>query len=242
MLDILPTHHSNLHGFHKIDNIFSHNSSIPMATHKKIILGGWRKFAEDAGVNKKEPLENFDWMPSHDEYYYNDCHDALNKVDGAREWLKAYTWDEHDYSESFYCDMATSIGSQMSGGHTNASFIAIMWSYKAALNDWDAWVYETKNRIALADYKEKQVSLYTLREILRWCYNWYKYAANPVSADAAEIALNIQTKCSALGLSGSIPEIQIELESIQGELQLLQALDEQGVHEGFRMRDAMRAE
>ena len=213
-----------------------------MATHKKIILGGWRKFAEDAEVNKKEPVENFDWMPSEEQYYYNDCHDALNKVDGAREWLKAYTCDKEEYSQSFYCEMASNIGSQMTGGHTNASFIAIMWSYKSALNNWDAWVYETKNRVALADYKTQQVSLYTLKELLKWCYKWYKYAANPVSADAAEIALDIQTKCSALGLTGSIPAIQIELESIQGELQMLQALDEQGVYEGFRMRDAMRAE
>jgi len=188
-----------------------------MEQAKKFIAGGWLTFAEETGVNKKEPVENFEWMSSDKQYYFIDCHDALEKVEGAREWLKAYTCDEAD--EPFWCEMATSVGSHMSGGHTNESFISIMWSYKDALNNWDNWVYETKKRDAQKEYMKCQVSLFTLRELLQMCYTWFKYEGQ--WAGEIEYILKRRT-----GLTGTVPEIQLGLEGLLAELNIIQALNE----------------
>jgi len=138
------------------------------ASTRSILVGGWKAFAEDNGVNTKEPVENFDWMPSEsDKGYYLDCRDALDRVEGSREWLKAYTCAKDDYP--FSCSMADKVTPHMSKGHSGASMTCLLWSYKRLLNDWDNWVFLTKNEHYQRLYKNRQISSSICHALLTMC-------------------------------------------------------------------------
>lgn len=138
---------------------------------RRIIAGGWAFFANEAGVNKKEDLENFEWLTcSSDRTAYEDCRQALDQVEGSREWLKTYTSKRNEFS--FHCDMADKIGSLMSVAHSGASFTTLLWFYKNALNNWDKWVYSTKKYEAVKAYKECQIEYGRIMHFLYLCNIW----------------------------------------------------------------------
>ena len=132
----------------------------------KRCFGGWKAFAEENGVNKKEEMENFDWLPSEwDKFAYVDCRQALDGVEGSREWLKTYVRSKEEYS--FSCEMSNSLVALMRTGHSGASFTGLMWSYKNLLNDWDTWVFLTKKHHYRREYKQRQIEQMTCFRLLQ---------------------------------------------------------------------------
>jgi hypothetical protein len=140
-----------------------------VTSSKKIIVGSWTAYAEEHGVNKKEPVETFDWLSTeHDPFAYKDLKAALDRVDGAREWLKTYTKrSRHDYS--FSEPIGEQIRVLLTVGHSGASGTALMWDYKRALNDWDGWVFAKKRQSAMRTYEKTQINLYTVDYLLWHC-------------------------------------------------------------------------
>lgn len=137
---------------------------------KKFMLQGWKTFAEENGVNKKESMETFEWCSPEEKFYLSDCKDGLEKVEGAKEWLKTYICPKNEYPFS------TGIGEQivLSDKHSGASFHSIMWRYKYLLNNWDTFVYEQKKRVAVRAYKDSIPPSYIYRRLLANCEYYLK--------------------------------------------------------------------
>lgn len=137
---------------------------------KKFILGGWKRFAEENGVNKKEPMETFDWCSPEEKFYLSDCRDGLEKVEGAKEWLKTYTCPKKEDPFS------TGLGEKivLSDHHSGASFQSILWRYKYLLNNWDTFVYEQKKRVTVKAYKDLIPPSYVYRRLLANCTYYLK--------------------------------------------------------------------
>ena len=134
-------------------------------TPKKFLLQGWKAFAEERGVNTKEEPETFAWCDSYDRHYLEDCRAALEKVEGAKEWLKTYTCGKKDYPFS------TGLGPQiiLDGGHSGASFTGTMWRYKYLLNNWDTYVYEQKKSVAVEAYRAITPPNYVYNRLVANC-------------------------------------------------------------------------
>jgi len=139
---------------------------------QKILVGGWAAYAEEHGVNKKELVETFDWLPpQHSPFYYTDLKAALEKVDGAKEWLKNYTKknrNEYSFSEP----IADQIMKLTTVGHSGASGTGLLWDYQSALKDWDTWVFKKKRYAARETYKKAQIDLWTVDSLLCRCDTW----------------------------------------------------------------------
>ena len=150
-----------------------------MSTPTVIYVGGWARFREESGATRKEAVEDFSWMgeqgivgASHpctfgsksDRMYYEDCREALGRVAGSKEWLKAYVGVEEG-SGRLNFDDTTARQILLHQGHSGSSWCGIMWSYKALLNDWDGWVLATKERQALREYREIQVPDYVFSRL-----------------------------------------------------------------------------
>jgi hypothetical protein len=144
-----------------------------MPASTNIYFGGWAKFREESGATRKEALEDFSWMGeqnivgaripvkfgnSSDRFYYEDCRDALGRVEGSKEWLKGYVGVEEGSGLNFQDGMASQI--RLHQGHSGSSWCGIMWSYRALLNDWDGWVLRFKEKQALWEYKQIQAPEY----------------------------------------------------------------------------------
>lgn len=166
--------------------------------NQKILVGGWTAYAEQHGVNQKEPMETFDWLPpQHSPFEYKDLKAAIEKVDGAKEWLKAYVKKKKEYS--FSCAMANQIIQLVTVGHSGASGTMLMWDYKRLLNDWDGWVYQKKRYIALEAYKRTQVDLLTVHELLWQCN--YCLTQGTGASDYAATEARLISECGRLQYS-----------------------------------------
>jgi hypothetical protein len=150
-----------------------------MTSPNKIYPGGWAAFREESGATRKEAREDFSWMGEQeivgagvsrkfssksDRMYYEDCREALARVVGAKEWLKAYVGVEEGSGRLNFQD-AKGREIQLHHGHSGSSWCAIMWSYKALLNDWDGWVLATKERQALREYRDIQAPDYVFSRL-----------------------------------------------------------------------------
>jgi hypothetical protein len=147
----------------------------------KILLDGWKGYAEKKDITKTEPMENFDWMDSSIAYDYNDCRDALGKVDRARDWLKAYT----NTYPPFSCEMAVSI--PLGSHHSGASAMSIFSSYRYLLNNWDTFVFATKKESALSEYKKKIPCISVYYSIVGNCSAYMNEGASETSPLYEEI-------------------------------------------------------
>jgi hypothetical protein len=189
-------------------------------SNKRIIVGGWKAFAEQAGVNKKEPMENFDWIPSEeDKMYYNDMRTALDTVEGSRDFVKNYVYVKNTLS--FGGPIGNALAKASSVGHSGASASAILWSYQNALKDWDTFVFKTKEHESLREYKKQQVPIWQVENLLMDCHAcifdsiWYR-------GDAAKLEEKIKLECAKLCFTGTIREIKIVLEEILNDLNTIQ--------------------
>ena len=174
-----------------------------------IYIGGWARFREECDVTKKEPVEDFSWMgraPSElhswrwtmsDVSDYEECREALNRVEGAREYLKNYVAVEE--GEGF--DFRDPIGEQIVLGshHSGASYFALLWSYKALLNDWDGWVLRRKEHVAFQEYRKVQVK----SDIITGLYYSAAAVMNGMRAQESELMARARNH----GLHGSLDEV-----------------------------------
>ena len=191
-----------------------------------IIIGGWNIFAEYSGVNQKEPVETFEWISnSSDRFFYEDCRDALIKVDGAKEWLKNYTYNKKESRLQFNSGLGIQI--ELSHNHSGASHSSILWSYKHLLNDWNSWVYKSKRYSGMRAYKEQQISLSNVLDLLSQCDKWVSY--DGVGHEALLIENAIKAKWSSFELKGEVLEdvtilkIQTILKQIQNDWLMIRA-------------------
>lgn len=117
-----------------------------------IRIGGWTAFSEARGMNKKEEPENFDWMKKDDAFWYTDLRAALDVTPGSREFLRCLK--PEDPSRGPIID---AVQDKVSGYHSGSSLSSLFSCYRAALNDWDSWVLDTKRRQILDDYRKLQI-------------------------------------------------------------------------------------
>jgi len=199
-------------------------------SNNKIIVGGWPAFAEANGVNKKEPAETFEWMPSEsDKFYYNDMRNALDLVEGSREWLKAYTFDKAKEKYAFSSEIASNLIKAMSAGHSGGSGSCMLWNYKRALNDWDQFVFKTKEYEGLRSFKSQQIPLWKVKSLLAKCQTWLSTEEESMKDFLGNILLE---ECAKLCLAGmDVPEIMATLLYIQGDLEEIEIADKQKIAE-----------
>ena len=191
-------------------------------TNKKIIIGGWPAFAKANGVNNKEPLENFDWMPSEsDKFYYTDLRKVLDSVEGSREWLKNYVAEKKKMSYS--CDMGQKVLLAMDRSHSGASSSSLLSYYRYALKEWDTFVLKTKERVALKAYKEQQIPLWKVRSLIDKCKIWFDTDEQEMRSFLEKMLL---TECAKLCLAGmDMPDIRATLLFIEKDLEAIQLED-----------------
>jgi hypothetical protein len=189
-------------------------------SNKRIIIGGWKAFAEEAGVNKKEPMENFDWLPSEeDKMYYNDMRAALDKVEGSRDFVKNYVYVKGTLP--FGGTIGNALANASSVGHSGASASSILWSYQNALKDWDNFVFKTKEYKGLREYKSLQVPIWQVENLLMDCHAWI-VDSDWHPADAAELEKTIKLECAKLCLTGTVREIKAILTEILEDLNAIE--------------------
>ena len=151
--------------------------TLSMSQPKQIYIGGWARFREECGATKKEPFEDFSWMGSPilgtDAVYapfmrtdYEDCRDAVARVEGAKEYIKTYKEKE---GLNFQDPIGQQI--QLHGGHSGSSATCLLWAYKMLLNDWDGWVLQVKEQCAYKAYEQLQAQFSVIHWIVRMSKN-----------------------------------------------------------------------
>ena len=160
-------------------------------------------------MTKKEPVEDFSWMDRGASEFHNwrwtltdaadyeECREALAKVEGAREYLKTYVAKEEGEGLNFH----DPIGDQIVLGshHSGASHYALLWSYHHLLNDWDGWVLKCKEYAAFNEYKKLQVD----SGIITGLYHNCRVFLNGNRAQEGEIRAHAQK----YGLHGTVEEV-----------------------------------
>lgn len=175
-----------------------------------IYIGGWARFREECAVTKKEAFEDFSWMARQESTFnglrwtvnnpldFEDCRDALKRVEGGTEYLKNYPELEEGEGMNFN----DPIGRQIKLGwhHSGASYFSMLWTYRALLNDWDGWVLAQKERGAFEAYQKIQVK----PEVITSLYN---SAKRFLDGNGGNTESEILHHAAQYGLKGSMEEI-----------------------------------
>ena len=96
---------------------------------------------------------------------YEDCRDALARIEGGREYLKNYVPKEE--GEGFNFDDPIGRQINLSSLHSGSSYYSMLWTYRQLLNDWDGWVLAKKERAAYEEYETVQVEAPTIHWLHR---------------------------------------------------------------------------
>ena len=199
---------------------------------RQILPGGWTTFSQEKEVEKKEPMENFDWMQQ--PYDYKDCRSALDKVEGSREWLKNYTCEK---GMSFACEMAMSI--PLGGHHSGASATGLLWQYKYLLNNWDEFVYTTKRNIAVKEYRSKVPEMYMFHYIMRKCAEYRKSPSADLRKEILDSLENYTSPTTKAFLSAmTVEQIEEFMTPLYAEMSAFEKEDVR-IQEEKRHRDLM---
>ena len=145
-----------------------------MAKQNTILIGGWKTFSEARGLTKKEEPETFDWMSEENAFFYKDARAALDATPGSREFLRSLKPEESSRGS-----IVDAVMDKMSGSHSGASISSLIGCYRAALKDWDGWVFAAKKDRLLRQYREKQIDFTSLMIF----QNHLLYIGTPVSND-----------------------------------------------------------
>lgn len=141
----------------KFERVLFFDKYIKMA---RTLLEVFSIYKEKNGVNVKEDYETFNWMNEIDRGYYEDVKSVLDRIAGSREFLKSYTHDCYlDDNMSFNCEMGNAILSSFNYKHSGSSATILAWKYKYALNNWDNFVYSTKESYLRNIYNATQLTL-----------------------------------------------------------------------------------
>jgi hypothetical protein len=128
-----------------------------MAKQSTILLGGWAAFSEARGLSRKEEPETFGWMSEENVFFYNDARAALDATPGSREFLRSLKPEESSRGP-----ISDAVQEKMSPMHSGASMSCLIGCYRAALRDWDGWVFASKKDRLLCEYKQKQIDFTSL--------------------------------------------------------------------------------
>jgi hypothetical protein len=211
-------------------------------SEKKVYIGGWKQFREDCGATRKEAMEDFSWMgvqtigtcmnlwsseprpatfgDDSNRTYYEDCRDALARIEGAKEWLKNYVKPEK--GDSF--DDAIGNQIRLHSGHSGCSYYSILWSYKYLLNNWDDWVLKQKERDAMTHYRHMRVDPYKIAHLVGDIDQILKGVPPSSVYNSQE---HILRRADAIGLEGkSIQEIHDICLQIMEENEKIRAKEE----------------
>jgi len=145
-----------------------------MAKQNTILLGGWAAFSEARGLSKKEEPETFGWMSEENVFFYNDARAALDATPGSREFLRSLKPEESSRGP-----ISDAVQEKMSPMHSGASMSCLIGCYRAALRDWDGWVFASKKDRLLQEYREKQIDFMSLISF----HNQLVYINPPVADD-----------------------------------------------------------
>jgi hypothetical protein len=124
----------------------------------RTLLPVFSEFKLANGVNKKEELETFGWMNDSDRGDYEKAKAAIDNLEGSREWLKSYSFDENSETMPFCNGLGVSLLGNFGDHHSGSSATRLAWNYKSALNDWNLFVYKVKESYLLAQYKSQQLT------------------------------------------------------------------------------------
>lgn len=108
-------------------------------------------------MSRKEKPETFGWMSEDNGFFYNDARAALDATPGSREFFRSLK--PEDPSRGAISD---AVQEKMSPMHSGASMSCLIACYRAALKDWDSWVFATKKEKLLCEYKAKQIDFASL--------------------------------------------------------------------------------
>jgi hypothetical protein len=151
---------------------------------------------------------------------------ALDATPGSREFLRSLK--PEDYSRGAIVD---ALQEKMSSAHSGASMSCLIGSYRAALNDWDNWVLQTKRRQLLDVYKKRQIDFNQLIIF----YNNLVHS-NPVVSDDEDFKKAME-KCRVVFVDESDSPVEISWES--GEpLNIVEAILAE--HRTFQEEEAAR--
>jgi len=179
----------------------------------RITPGGWPAFSEERGVNTKEIPEMFDWLPAiettfygtSDKYFLEVCRDALDRVEGSREWLKGH---EGDFTN---CEMADRLIADMTLGEYASYGHSILYMYRALLADWDGWVYNQKRSRALLSYRAQQPPVEHIESLIDSCKSYEEH-------EDSDLEHEIKYYCGLMCISGCVTELREILLSTLDEL------------------------
>ena len=177
-------------------------------------------FAKTCYAITEEPKENFSFLPADTRYDYEAFRDALDSVPGSRDYLMNYKKPEDGYT--FYDDIGNKILSRAGSHHSGASAVILAWSYKNLLNDWDAWVENTKIHQLKKAYKEAQLERVQTRPFsyaLMAKNSELLYYSYDIAKDEEKI-LEVATKLKAdLSLTYSPQEIIVLMTDLVAEFE-----------------------
>ena len=178
-----------------------------------IYIGGWARFREECAVTKKEAMEDFSWMAQQESTFnglswtindpsdFEDCREALKRVEGAREYLKTYIAKEEGEGINFDEPIGREI--QLGSHHSGGSYYSMLWTYRALLNDWDGWVLGQKERGAFEAYQKIQVK----PEIITSLYHTAKRFLDGNRPPFPVVESELLQNAAQWGLKGRIEEV-----------------------------------
>jgi len=139
------------------------------------LLPPFSVYSADASV--KESKEDFSWHEQRKEF--ENVRQALDKVEGSREWLK-------NFRGSFHDEEAAELISHIDlSYHSGASLSIVLRMYQFVLSDWDGWVLAQKTRTLKDEYNAKQITWDEVKRVLYY---------DPISEFKAKYQLDINLK------------------------------------------------
>jgi hypothetical protein len=119
----------------------------------RTLLPIYEKYVKAFDLEKKEPTEDFSFMPNDSRIDYEMFRRGLDKIPGSREYLKNIA-SGNSFSDSIGNKIMMNAGDH----HSGASVRGLAWTYKQILNDWDGWVLNMKMFAAKKFYEKRQLT------------------------------------------------------------------------------------
>ena len=120
----------------------------------------WSQYSRDLPLAEQEEVETFWWMRRDDAPYFEDFRQALDKVEGARDYLRAGGKD------ILGDEMIDKISGHLRQDHSGGTLSALVRSYCHALKDWPTWVLNQKTSMAYDRYKMLQLPFQNIYELV----------------------------------------------------------------------------
>lgn len=149
----------------------------------RTLLPVFKQWKSSAGVENIEVNETFHWIPANARRDYEMARAALDAIPGSRDYLRMYSSPD---KMPFMDSMGTKLLDEFGGHHSGSSAIALAYSYKNILNDWNGFVLDTKRHYARLEYNKLQLDyddIYTYKKL-----NLY----NATSKDIEDEIMNLK--------------------------------------------------